>query len=141
MFRLRPKCGKILGSLRSYWQRLPWLQAKQNWHTLPLIGSRDGDVPRRGTSVHHHSHQQMVKQRIFELYLKAGQAILARCCKENADTLIISNNTQRCTLRSFKQGSLAVQPPRQCQDKEKYWMQRVSMDAAAGFLSLQLINQ
>jgi hypothetical protein len=82
----------------------------------------------------------MVEQHIFALYSKAGRAILASHCKENADTSIVSNNPRRCTSRSFKQGSLAAQPPRQRQDKEKNWTQCVLMGAASGFLSLQLIN-
>jgi hypothetical protein len=83
----------------------------------------------------------MVERRIFALYSKAGQAILARCHKENSDTLIVLNDPGHRTTRSFKRGSPAAQPPRQCQDKEKYWKRRVSTGAAASFLSLQLIDQ
>ncbi len=62
------------------------LWAQQNWHTLPMLGCQDGNVPSRGTSVHHHTHRQMAERRIFALYSEASRAVLAGHCKENADT-------------------------------------------------------
>ncbi len=72
--------------------RSPWLWAQQNWHSLPLLWCCNGNVPSRGTSVHHHAHWQIVKWHISVLYLKAGWAVLIRCCKENADA---SNDPRR----------------------------------------------
>ena len=107
---IAPSDGITLISLRNHWRRLPRLRTQQSWHTLPLLWYRNGNVPNRGTSVHHHAHRQMVEQHLFALYLKAGQAVLPRCCKENANALIDSNDPRRRTLRGIKQRSPAAQP-------------------------------
>ncbi len=126
-------------SLRNHRWGLPPLWAQQNWHTRPLLGSRNGNVPSRGTSVHHHAHRKMVEQRIFALYSKAGQAVLAKGCKENANTSIVPNDPRRRTSCGIKQRSPAAWPSWQRQDEEKYWTQRISMGSASGLLSFQLI--
>ncbi len=128
-------------SLHNHWRSLPWLWTQQNWHTLPLLGCCDGNVPSRGTSVHHHAHRQMVKWCIFALYSKTGWAVRARHCKENADASIVLNDPRYRTSHDIKQRSPAAQPSWQCQDKEKYWTWHVLMGAASGLPSFQLIDQ
>ena len=115
--------------------------AIRHQHPFALVGSGNGDVSCRHSGLHHHAHWQMVKWRIFALYPKAGQAVLARCCKENADASIVSNDPRRHTLHSVKQRSLAEQPSWQCQDEAKYWSQRISTGAASSLISFQSINQ
>jgi hypothetical protein len=48
------------------------LRAGGNWHALSLFRRRDGNVPSRGTSVHHHAHRQMVQRCILTPHSKAS---------------------------------------------------------------------
>ncbi len=128
----------LTGSVKS--SKISCWELSHTFYKMPdFIKSRN--VPGGGTSLHHHAHRQMVKRRIFVLHSEADGAVLASRCKTDAHFQIVSNDPRHRATSSFKQGPLAAEPPRQCQNETKYWRRQVLAGPAAIFLPFYLISQ